>query len=177
MSTVRWELYPLVAASELPRVWLELQSHLQLAPKTVDAYGRCLNDFLTFCQRSGIVPEALTREQVALYVHDLATRPNPKGAKILSIESGRGLSNATMQQRITILRLFCDSLVERQLRQGNPVGRGHYVPYLCGECQPQPFTSFTQDLLFLRYLLKLVSWRIVTREHVSGRGVRLGSST
>ena len=128
MSTVRWELYPLVAASELPRVWLELQSHLQLAPKTVDAYGRCLNDFLTFCQRRGIVPEALTREQVALYVHDLATRPNPKGAKILSIESGRGLSNATMQQRITVLRLFCDSLVERQLRQDNPVGRGHYVP-------------------------------------------------
>src|SRR5260370_32544829 len=33
-----------------------------------------------------------------------------------------------MQQRITVLRLFCDSLVERQLRQDNPVGRGHYVP-------------------------------------------------
>ncbi len=74
------------------------------------------------------VPEALTREQVALYVHDLAARPNPKGANILSIESGRGLSNATMQQRITVLRLFCDSLVEQQLRQDNPVGRGHYVP-------------------------------------------------
>jgi integrase/recombinase XerD len=128
MSTVRWELYPLVEASAHPRAWLQLQSHLQLAPNTVDAYGRCLNDFLAFCQRSGIVPEALTREQVALYVHDLATRPHPKGAQILSIESGRGLSNATMQQRITVLRLFCDSLVERQLRQDNPVGRGHYVP-------------------------------------------------
>src|SRR5437899_958489 len=33
-----------------------------------------------------------------------------------------------MHQRITVLRLFCDSLVERQLRQDNPVGRGHYVP-------------------------------------------------
>jgi integrase/recombinase XerD len=127
MSEIRWELYPLVEAYALPRAWLQLQSHLQLAPKTVDAYGRCLNDFLAFCQRSGIVPEALTREQVALYVHDLATRPNPKGAKILSIESGRGLSNATLQQRITVLRLFCDSLVEQQLRQDNPVGRGQYV--------------------------------------------------
>ena len=63
-----------------------------------------------------------------MYVQDLAHRPNPKGAKFLSIESGRGLSNLTMQQRITVLRLFCDSLVERQLRQDNPVGRGHYVP-------------------------------------------------
>ena len=47
---------------------------------------------------------------------------------MLSLESGRGLSNATMQQRITVLRLFCDSLIEQQLRQDNPVGRGHYVP-------------------------------------------------
>lgn len=127
MSIVRWELYPLVAASAHPRAWLQLQSHLQLAPKTVDAYGRCLNDFLAFCQRSGIEPLAITRDQVALYVHDLAHRPNPKGAKILAIEQGRGLSNATLQQRITVLRLFCDSLVEQQLRQDNPVGRGHYV--------------------------------------------------
>ncbi len=128
MDEIRWELYPLVAASERSRAWLQLQGHLQLAPKTIDAYGRSLNDFLAFCQRSGIVPEAITREQVGLYVHDLAHRPNSKGANLLSIESGLGLSNSTMQQRITVLRLFCDSLVERQLRQDNPVGRGHYVP-------------------------------------------------
>lgn len=128
MDEIRWELYPLVAASERPRTWLQLQSHLQLAPTTLDAYGRSLNDFLAFCQRCEIVPETITREQVALYVQDLAHRPNPKGAKVLSIEGGRGLSNSTMQLRITVLRLFCDSLVERQLRQDNPVGRGHYVP-------------------------------------------------
>ncbi len=128
MEEIRWELYPLVATSERSRAWLQLQNHLQLAPKTIDAYGRSLNDFLAFCQHFGIVPETITREQVGLYVHDLAHRPNPKGAKLLSIESGLGLSNSTMQQRITVLRLFCDSLVERQLRQDNPVGRGHYVP-------------------------------------------------
>lgn len=128
MDEIQWELYPLVAASERSRAWLQLQNHLQLAPKTIDAYGRSLNDFLAFCQRCGIVPETITREQVGLYVHDLAHRPNPKGAKLLSIENGRGLSNSTMQQRLTVLRLFCDSLVERQLRQDNPVGRGHYVP-------------------------------------------------
>ena len=99
MDDIRWELYPLVAASERGRHWLQLQSHLQLAPKTIDAYGRSLNDFLTFCQRSGMVPETITREQVGLYVHDLAHRSNPKGAHRLFIASGRGLSNSTMQQR------------------------------------------------------------------------------
>ena len=128
MSEIRWELYPLVAVHERSCAWLQLQSHLQLAATTLEAYGRSLNDFLAFCQRCEIVPETITREQVALYVQDLAHRPNPKGAKMLSIEGGRGLSNSTMQLRITVLRLFCDSLVERELRQDNPVGRGHYVP-------------------------------------------------
>lgn len=39
MDEIRWEFYPLVAASERSRSWLQLQSHLQLAPKTIDAYG------------------------------------------------------------------------------------------------------------------------------------------
>jgi integrase/recombinase XerD len=128
MSDVRWEYYPLVAQHELARNWLQVQANLQLRPKTIDAYGRSLNDYLAFCARHDIAPEAVTRDLVALYVQDLAHRPNPKGAKILSIESGCGLSNATMQQRITVLRLFCDSLIEHQIRQDNPVGRGHYVP-------------------------------------------------
>ncbi len=128
MTEIRWEQYPLVGQHELARNWLQRQAHLQLAPNTVDAYGRCLNDYLGFCASHSVQPEAVTREQVALYVQDLAHRPNAKGANMLSIESGRGLANATMQQRITVLRLFCGSLIEQQLRQDNPVGRGHYVP-------------------------------------------------
>ncbi len=128
MSTVRWKLYPLVAQSELARAWLQMQANLQLASKTIDAYGRCLEDFLQFCGEWDIVPQEITREQIALYVKDLALRPNPRGPKILQIGSGVGLANATMQQRITVVRLFCEYLVEKQLRADNPVGRGHYVP-------------------------------------------------
>lgn len=128
MADVRWSYYPQVAQHETARAWLQLQAHLQLAPKTIDAYGRCLNDYLAFCGREQIVPETVTREQVARYVQDLATRPNPKGAQILSLASGTGLSNATMQQRLTVLRLFCDYLIEQHIRPDNPVGRGHYVP-------------------------------------------------
>ncbi len=47
MGEIRWELYPLVAASERSRSWLQLQCHLQLAPKTIDAYGRSLNERVT----------------------------------------------------------------------------------------------------------------------------------
>jgi integrase/recombinase XerD len=39
-----------------------------------------------------------------------------------------GLSNATLQQRLTVVRLFCDFLVEEQLCRKNPVGRGRYTP-------------------------------------------------
>ncbi|MGO8947922.1 MAG: tyrosine-type recombinase/integrase [Ktedonobacterales bacterium] len=127
MTDIRWEQYPFVASHELARSWLQRQAHLQLSPNTIDAYGRCLNDYLNFCARYATEPEAVTRDLVAQYVQDLASRPNPKGANILAIERGRGLSNSTMQQRITVLRLFCDSLIEQQLRQDNPVGRGHFV--------------------------------------------------
>lgn len=44
------------------------------------------------------------------------------------MDSGAGLANATMQQRIVVLRLFYDYLVEEEVRPDNPVGRGRYTP-------------------------------------------------
>jgi integrase/recombinase XerD len=127
MPEIRWEFYPLVAQHELARTWLTMQSNLQLAPATIDAYGRNLNDYLAFCSKHRLLPETLTREALALYVQDLASRPNPRGPKIVSIGSGCGLSRATMQQRITVIRLYHDYLIEKQIRPDNPVGRGSYV--------------------------------------------------
>ncbi|GGN47773.1 tyrosine-type recombinase/integrase [Streptomyces fuscichromogenes] len=46
----------------------------------------------------------------------------------MSIESGAGLANATIQQRLVPVRLFYDFLVEEGLRESNPVGRGRYTP-------------------------------------------------
>ena len=59
-------------------------------------------------------------------VGDLRRRPNPRSAKILVLDSGTGLSNATLQQRLTAVRLLFDCLVEEGLRDLNLVGRGHY---------------------------------------------------
>src|SRR5437588_404401 len=114
MSEIRWEFYPLVAQHELARMWLTMQRNLQLAPATIDAYGRNLNDYLTFCSKHNLLSETMTRESLALYVQDLASRPNPRGAKIVSIGSGYGLSRSTMQQRLTTIRLYHDYLIEKQ---------------------------------------------------------------
>ena len=65
---------------------------------------------------------------MARYVGDLASRPNPRSPKVLNIASGSELSNATIQLRLTAVRLFYDHLIERGLRKGNPVGRGRYTP-------------------------------------------------
>jgi integrase len=46
----------------------------------------------------------------------------------VSIDSGSGLANATIQQRLVPVRLFYDFLIEEGLRESNPVGRGRYTP-------------------------------------------------
>jgi site-specific recombinase XerD len=125
---MRWELYPRVSEHERAGAWLRVQQLLRLRPKTIEAYGRSLNDYLTFCKREGIVPEEAGRDQVALYVNDLVSRPNPRGKNLLEIGSGLGLSNNTVQLRLTAVRLFYDHLVEQGIRETNPVGRGKYTP-------------------------------------------------
>jgi hypothetical protein len=47
---------------------------------------------------------------------------------VLNIGSGAGLSNASIQLRLTIVRLFDDRLIERGLCKGNPAGRRRYAP-------------------------------------------------
>jgi integrase/recombinase XerD len=128
MQEIRWGFYPLVAADETARMWLQLQANLQLAPTTIDAYGRCLNDYLAFCANHHITPEQLSREHIALYVQDLSTRPNPKAKHAPASTAPPGLSNSTIQQRITVARLYHDYLVEKQLRTDHPISRGQYVP-------------------------------------------------
>ena len=44
----------------------------------------------------------------------------------VALDSGSGLANATLQQRLVPVRLFYDFLVEEGVRNSNPVGRGRY---------------------------------------------------
>lgn len=128
MEDIQWDRYPLIAVNQQARAWLTIQANLGLAHNTIEAYGRGLEDYFTFSQRCAIEPETATKAHIAAYVRDLTQRPNPRHKKIIYLHSGAGLSNATMQQRVTAVRLYYDHLVEEGIRPDNPVGRGRYTP-------------------------------------------------
>jgi site-specific recombinase XerD len=71
-------------------------------------------------------PEQATREHLAAYVRDLLARTNPRQPNVVRLESGAGLSNATVLLRLSVVRLFYDHLVIEGLRPTNPAGRMHW---------------------------------------------------
>jgi site-specific recombinase XerD len=79
------------------------------------------------CEREDVDPIAASRAHVAVYVRELCSRPSRRGGNIVSIDSGAGLANATILQRLVPVRLFYDFLTEEGLRQSNLVGRGRYT--------------------------------------------------
>jgi hypothetical protein len=76
MTTIRWERFPLIAQSTTSRLWLQSQSDLNLAHNTIEAYGRALEDFFSFCLQREISPQAARRDDIAHYVQYLSLRPN-----------------------------------------------------------------------------------------------------
>lgn len=128
MAEIRWERYPRAAELDAARTWLVLQANLGLAASTLDAYARALEDHLAFSAARGVAVVTATKDHIAAYVRDLTSRPNPRGANVVVLDSGAGLANATLQQRITAVRLFYDYLMEEGRRSTNPVGRGRYTP-------------------------------------------------
>jgi integrase/recombinase XerD len=134
MDDLFWKRFPLVAQHSQAHQWLEMQIKYGLAPNTIDAYGRALEDYLAFCARHSIAPLSATREHIAAYVHYLASRP--RRARHGTPITSSSLANATMRQRLTGVRLFYDFLVQDGLSSDNPVGRGRYKPGKCfgGTC-------------------------------------------
>src|SRR4051795_9423980 len=111
-----------------PERWLTLQANLGLAPNTLVAYRRALEEYAAFCAHRHLEVRTATREHVALYVRDLAIRPVAPTVRSGSADRPPGLANATILQRLTAIRLYYDFLVEEGLRPDNPVGRGRYTP-------------------------------------------------
>ncbi|MBR7839489.1 site-specific integrase [Actinospica durhamensis] len=103
-------------------------SDLGRAPRTIDAYARGLAEYLAMCDRAGVDPITANKAHIAVYVRELTSRPSHRGANVISIDSGAGLANSTIQQRLVPVRLFYDYLMEEGLRESNPVGRGRYTP-------------------------------------------------
>ena len=95
------------------------------SPRTVQAYARSLVDYLGWCERAGVDVAGAGRGEIAGYLRDLRERPGRRGANVVALDSGAGLSNATLQLRLTVVRLFYDFLVEERVRERNPVARGY----------------------------------------------------
>ncbi|MGO9436830.1 MAG: tyrosine-type recombinase/integrase [Terracidiphilus sp.] len=99
-----------MAAHPLCRAWLTFQSHRGLAENTLDAYSRGLEVFLRFLSHQQLSVSDITRLHIGEY--------------LASFQSHNVyLSNATIQQRLTILRLFYSYLVEEGVCLRNPVGK------------------------------------------------------
>jgi site-specific recombinase XerD len=124
---IRWERCPRVSADVHASAWLTLQSRRGLAPNTLDAYSRALERYVGFLESRGITSSAVTRGEVGLYLASFQT----------------ALSNATVQQLLTVVRLFHAFLMEDGVRLNNPVtqtagGRGmvarhHKLPWIPNE--------------------------------------------
>src|SRR5947209_3030445 len=130
MDAIHWEYYPTVAHHPHARQWLEIQTMLGLAHNTIHAYGRGANDYLDFCLRTGRPFVEATKADIVAYIDDMTHRSNPKGENIRYLHWGVGLANGTMQQRLTVVRLLYDYLIDERIRldQHNPVGKGKFTP-------------------------------------------------
>ncbi|MEV7595851.1 site-specific integrase [Kitasatospora sp. NPDC089797] len=127
-TTVLTEKWPVLGRHEQAATWLTIWTDLGRAPRTIDAYARGLAEYLVMCEREDVDPVTANRAHVALFVRELTSRPHRRGANVVAIDSGSGLANATIQQRLVPVRLFYDFLMEEGLRESNPVGRGRYTP-------------------------------------------------
>jgi integrase/recombinase XerD len=119
--------YPLMLAHADARRWIQCCALLGLARNTIAAYSRAMEMFLGFCEKHSMQPRYATREFVAQYVHYLRTRPRRGQSNIVRIDSQAAFANATLQQQLTAVRLFFEFLVEEQIIERNPVGRGRYT--------------------------------------------------
>jgi hypothetical protein len=122
------EKWPVLVRHERAAEWLRVWTDLGRAARTIDAYARGLAEFLEVCEGEGVDPVAASRADVAVFVRVLTSRSSRQGPNVVSIDSGVGLANATLQQRLVPVRLFVDYLIEEGVRESNPVGRGRYTP-------------------------------------------------
>ena len=120
--------WPVLCRHDRALEWLRIWTDLGRAPRTIDAYARGLAEYLQVCEREGIDSLTATRGQVAVFVRELTSRPSRRGTNVVALDSGAGLANATLQQRLVPVRLFYDFLVEEGVRESNPVGRSGYSP-------------------------------------------------
>lgn len=128
---IRWDCCPLTAADPHARSWPTLQSHRGLARNTLDAYARALERYLGFLLQRQLSCKSASRIDIALYLS--------------SVQTGGRLSNATIQQLLTVVRLFHTYLMEEGLRSNNPATQSHSGRPLVARHQRLPWIPNEED--------------------------------
>ena len=100
--------------------WLRILHNLGRAERTIDAYGRGLDQYLSFCEAIGVDPILATLEDVSLFVRW------QRGDHPICDVVRRPVSNNTLLQRLTAIRLWYDHLRYTRVREDNPVPRNSY---------------------------------------------------
>jgi integrase/recombinase XerD len=118
-----WTRYPLVAGHPYAQRWIQSCVMLGLAKNTLAAYMYAIEGFLRFCECRSFDLLSTSRETIAQYVGELRTQ----SGNVVRIDSGGLLSNATLQQRLTAVRLLFEFLLAEGLIETNPVSRGRYT--------------------------------------------------
>jgi integrase/recombinase XerD len=106
---VPWKLARLAGENRWARHWLSFQANRCLAPNTLEAYSRGIEMYFAFLAKQSTAAENATRIEIGAYIHSLLSHRT------------QGLSNATVQQRITVVHLFYAYLVEEGVCPRNPV--------------------------------------------------------
>ncbi len=117
---LRWERYQEVFKDSHARDWLQFQAARGLAANTLDAYGRDLDAYLRFLASAGISLGSVVRSTLGTYIRSITELPAPRVLKD-GRETRTTLSNATLQQHLTVVRLFHDFLVEENICTRNPL--------------------------------------------------------
>ncbi|WP_257015004.1 integrase [Rhodococcus sp. ACPA1] len=112
-TVVLEEKWPVLDRHMQAAGWLRVWTDLGRAPRAIDAYARELAEYLEMCEREGVDPLTASRAHIGIYVRELTERPSRRGASVVSLDSGSGLANATIQQRVVPVRLFYDHLIGR----------------------------------------------------------------
>src|SRR3954463_4390837 len=107
-----WERWPALTAVPPALAWLSMRADLGLAHRSTDAYARGLSEYLLFC--AAAAADALTARHglVVRVVSPRTERPSQHAGADAGPPSSAcpRLSNATVQQRLTAVRLFYDYL-------------------------------------------------------------------
>jgi integrase/recombinase XerD len=173
---VRWERYRRVSENPHGREWLKFQATRGLAANTLDAYGRDLDAYLGFLESQGITLQSVVRPTIGAYVRSIAelavSRVRKRGA-----ETRTTLANATLQQHLTVVRLFHDFLVEERICTRNPlrpaiggrslIQRHHRLPWIPNEEEWQSILEVCkQERLRNRVMLAMSYDAALRREEI-----------